>query len=134
MSLPTSCSRSGKAVPVFRADQDLSSRPLCPHGPSPSPWFLGSTQSWAPFQSSLTAVPEGPEAPEDGLLGFPAETLIPHIPRETGVLSLEAFPGFWVPKWVQETCWPLRPTGTVERQAWAAFSTVFSLCGLGQVT
>lgn len=88
--LPTFRTPSGKAVLVFKADQDLSSRPFCPA------W--SQAQSWAPSQSFLKAVPKRPEISEDGLLEFPAETLIPGTPLETGILSQEAFAGFWVPR------------------------------------
>ena len=88
--LPTFRTLSGKAVLVFKADQDLSSRPFCPA------W--SQTQSWAPSQSFLKTVPKRPEISEDGLLEFPAETSIPGTPLETGILSQEAFAGFWVPR------------------------------------
>lgn len=82
--LPTFPTLSGKAVLVFKADQYLSSRPFCPS------W--SQTQSWAPSQNFLKVVAKRPETSEDGLLKFPAETLI----LEIGVLSQEAFAGFWV--------------------------------------
>lgn len=88
--LPTFPTLSGKVVLVFKADQDLSSRHFCPS------W--SQTQSWAPSQNFLKAVAKRPETSEDGLLEFPAETLIPGTPLEIGVLSQEAFAGFSVPR------------------------------------
>lgn len=88
--LPTFPTLSGKAVLVFKADQDLSSRPFCPS--------CSQTQSWAPSQNFLKVVAKRPETSEDGLLEFPAETSIPGSPLEIGVLSQEAFAGFWVPR------------------------------------